>query len=70
MIIGQDAGDGMQPKLNHCVEMHWSVAQLGYILQEMAIKFVDLDWLEYLWAERKSRICLYAKAAGLAEVHV
>ena len=35
MYLGQDAGDGLQPNHYHCVEIHQSTAQFGYILHEI-----------------------------------
>ena len=37
---------------------------------KLVIKFVGVDGLEHLWAERNIWICLDARAYGLAEVHV
>ena len=33
--IGQDPGDGIGSNHYHCVEIHQSVAQFGYILREI-----------------------------------
>ena len=36
LIVGQDAGDGIQPNHYRCVEIHGSAAQFGYILHEIS----------------------------------
>ena len=35
MYLGQDVGDGLQPNHYHCVEIHRSAAQFGYIQHEI-----------------------------------
>ena len=35
MYQGQDAGDGLQPNHYHCLKVHRSTAQFGYILPEI-----------------------------------
>ena len=66
--LDQDAGDGLRPNHYHCVENHQSAAWFGYILREIDNQvFLGVDWLEHLWAEYNSRICLGAKACELAE---
>ena len=39
MYLGQDAGDGLQANHYHCVEIHRSAAQFGYILHEIGNRF-------------------------------
>ena len=34
--LNQDAGDGLRPSHYHCVELHQSAGQFGYILREIA----------------------------------
>ena len=66
--LDQDAGDGLRPNHYHCIENHQSAAWFGYILREIDNQvFLGVDWLEHLWAECNRRICLGARACGLAE---
>ena len=42
--LGQDAGDGLQPNHYHCVEIHRSAAQFGYILREIGNRTRGCQW--------------------------
>ena len=44
MYLGQDAGDGLQPNHDHCVEIHRSAAQFGYILHEIGNQVRGCQW--------------------------
>ena len=66
--LDHDTGDGLRPNYYHCVENHQSAAWFRYILREIDNQvFLGVDWLEHLWAECNRRICLGARACGLAE---
>ena len=42
--VAQDLGDGLQPNHYHCVEIHWSAAQFGYILHEIGNRVHGCWW--------------------------
>ena len=44
MYLVQDAWDGLQPNHYHCVEIHQSAAQFGYILHEIGNRVRGCWW--------------------------
>ena len=44
MDLGQDTGDGQQPKHYHCVAIHQSAARFGYILHEIGNRVRGCRW--------------------------
>ena len=44
MYLSQDARDGLQPNHYHCVEIHWSGTQFGYIIHEIGNRVRGCRW--------------------------
>ena len=42
--VDQDVGDGLWPNHYHCVEIHQSAAQFGYILHEIGNRVRECRW--------------------------
>ena len=44
MYLGQDVGYGLQPNHYHCLKIHWSRAQFGYILHQVGNRVRECWW--------------------------